>query len=316
MVTGNIGALAYLQGDARTAEAMLTESLAGARRFDDRLGIASILNNLGNLAQERGDLERASACHEESLALRQQLGDRSGIATSLANLGTVARMRGDVERALSLKRAALCIRRDLEDKPGIAVSLEGLAQVAAAAGDHPRAARWFGAAAARLADAGIPLPLPYHDDHDRFVAAARVALDEHEYAVAWAVGHALPPAQAIAEALAAAVAAPSSSGRMDTTPTNEHTAMSDAQWEAVSTLLPPPPRRGRPRSDDRRVLNGILFVLSRGCRWRDLPPGYGSYTTAWQRYRTLLLCGAWPRIVAALDGLGYPTASLPSPPAT
>jgi len=34
-------------------------------------------------------------------------------------------------------------------------------------------------------------------------------------------------------------------------------------------------------------LNGILYVLTTGCRWMDMPLEYGSYKTAWRR----LKCG-------------------------
>jgi transposase len=30
----------------------------------------------------------------------------------------------------------------------------------------------------------------------------------------------------------------------------------------------------RPRADDRRVINGILYVFTTGCRWMDMPPEY------------------------------------------
>jgi transposase len=33
--------------------------------------------------------------------------------------------------------------------------------------------------------------------------------------------------------------------------------------------------RGKERVDDRRVISGILHVLTSGCRWKDCPPEYG-----------------------------------------
>lgn len=39
--------------------------------------------------------------------------------------------------------------------------------------------------------------------------------------------------------------------------------------------------RGVPRTDDRRVLNGIFYILRTGSPWRDLPERYGPYTTAY-----------------------------------
>ncbi|MEM2770930.1 MAG: transposase [Candidatus Nezhaarchaeales archaeon] len=37
--------------------------------------------------------------------------------------------------------------------------------------------------------------------------------------------------------------------------------LSDGEWELIRSFLPPKARTGRPRVDDRRVLNGILYVL-------------------------------------------------------
>jgi transposase len=52
----------------------------------------------------------------------------------------------------------------------------------------------------------------------------------------------------------------------------------------LAPLLPPEAQTGRPRMDDRKVLNGILYVRVTGCRWCDMPRRYGSYQTAWQRH--------------------------------
>jgi transposase len=40
-----------------------------------------------------------------------------------------------------------------------------------------------------------------------------------------------------------------------------------------------------PRTNDRMALNGILYVLTSGCRWCDMPAEYCSYKTAWRRLR-------------------------------
>src|SRR3989442_1566314 len=56
--------------------------------------------------------------------------------------------------------------------------------------------------------------------------------------------------------------------------------VSDALWERLQPLLPPPPQRrfrfpGRKPLDDRQVLTGILFVLKTGIAWDDLPAELG-----------------------------------------
>lgn len=59
--------------------------------------------------------------------------------------------------------------------------------------------------------------------------------------------------------------------------------LSDAEWRIIEPLLPNKPR-GVARVDDRRVLNGIFYILRTGSPWRDLPERYGPYTTVYNRF--------------------------------
>ena len=65
--------------------------------------------------------------------------------------------------------------------------------------------------------------------------------------------------------------------------------LDDELWNLIEPLLPRTTRRyrhpGRRRIDDRKVLSGILFVLSTGIAWQRLPPelGFGSGMTCWRR---------------------------------
>ena len=65
--------------------------------------------------------------------------------------------------------------------------------------------------------------------------------------------------------------------------------LTDEQWERIRPLLPPPARTGRPRADDRKVLNGILYVLRTGCAWKGTPRKHRSHVTAWPRLKSCLL---------------------------
>ena len=73
----------------------------------------------------------------------------------------------------------------------------------------------------------------------------------------------------------------------------------DELWELIAPLLPRCPRRyrypGRRRLDDRKVLNGILFVLTTGIAWQRLPEelGFGSGMTCWRRLRDWQQAGVW-----------------------
>jgi hypothetical protein len=45
--------------------------------------------------------------------------------------------------------------------------------------------------------------------------------------------------------------------------------LTDHEWAAIRPMLPNK-SRGVPRANDRRVLNGIFWVLRSGAPWRDL----------------------------------------------
>lgn len=81
--------------------------------------------------------------------------------------------------------------------------------------------------------------------------------------------------------------------------------LTDFEWRVIEPLLPNKPR-GVSRVDDRRVLNGIFWVLRSGAPWRDLPERYGPRTTCYNRFVRRRRVGVWDRmmdaITAAYDG--------------
>ena len=82
--------------------------------------------------------------------------------------------------------------------------------------------------------------------------------------------------------------------------------VSDELWAAVEAVLPRRERRyrypGRRRLDDRRALEGILFVLITGIPWKAVPQqmGFGSGVTCWRRLEEWTEDGVWERLHAAL----------------
>ncbi len=75
-----------------------------------------------------------------------------------------------------------------------------------------------------------------------------------------------------------------------------NTELTDEQWESLAPLLPPRRPRGRPRADDRKTLNGILYVLRTGCRWEDVPREYGPPTTCLRRLKAWEEDGTWEKV--------------------
>jgi transposase len=76
--------------------------------------------------------------------------------------------------------------------------------------------------------------------------------------------------------------------------------MTDDEWNAIKPLLPNK-SRGVPRVDDRRVLNGIFWVMRTGSPWRDLRETYGPPTTCYNRFVRWRRAGVWHRIMEVLS---------------
>ncbi len=77
-------------------------------------------------------------------------------------------------------------------------------------------------------------------------------------------------------------------------------ALSDAEWRLIAPILPRK-SRGVPRVNDRRVLDGMFWILRSGAPWRDLPERYGPYTTCYNRFVRWRRAGVWDRILTAIS---------------
>ena len=87
--------------------------------------------------------------------------------------------------------------------------------------------------------------------------------------------------------------------------------LTDGQWILVADLFADPrpsSAGGRPRVAPRACLEGILWVLRSGARWKDLPLNFPSPSTCWRRLKEWTESGvfrrAWDRLLRTLDGLG------------
>jgi transposase len=81
--------------------------------------------------------------------------------------------------------------------------------------------------------------------------------------------------------------------------------VSDGFWVRARRELPVVERRirypGRKRIDDRRCLEGILFVLFSGLPWEAVPAELGvSGVTCWRRLQEWQAAGVWRRLLAGL----------------
>ena len=80
--------------------------------------------------------------------------------------------------------------------------------------------------------------------------------------------------------------------------------LTDDQWNLIDPILPQDPvrpdGRGRPWSDRRQVLNGVLWILRTGAPWQDLPDRYGPHQTAHRRFQNWVRSGVIEKILLAL----------------
>ncbi len=77
--------------------------------------------------------------------------------------------------------------------------------------------------------------------------------------------------------------------------------LTEEQWQRLQPVLPKHKKEGRPRADDRRMVNGIRWVLRTGAPWRDLPERYGSWHTVYSRFYRWQKAGHWDRILKILQ---------------
>jgi transposase len=80
------------------------------------------------------------------------------------------------------------------------------------------------------------------------------------------------------------------------------TVLTDAQWERIAPLVPgkkgDPGRTGK---DNRRFVEGVLWVVRTGAPWRDVPEYFGHWFSVWKRFRRWALKGVFEKLFLALS---------------
>ncbi|MGP4009132.1 DUF6192 family protein [Streptomyces sp. 4N124] len=62
--------------------------------------------------------------------------------------------------------------------------------------------------------------------------------------------------------------------------------LTDREWELLAPLIPRA-ATGRPRVEDRQVVNGMVYKIRTGISWRDLPERYGPWNTVYKIEHTI-----------------------------
>ncbi len=84
----------------------------------------------------------------------------------------------------------------------------------------------------------------------------------------------------------------------------------DALWERIQPLLiihKVRKKPGRPRKDDRQILNGLIWMARTGCQWSEIPRRFGAKSTVHDRFQEWVEAGvfakAWTLLLQEFDGL-------------
>jgi putative transposase len=77
--------------------------------------------------------------------------------------------------------------------------------------------------------------------------------------------------------------------------------LTDEQWGSIEDLLPG--KEGDPGAhgeDNRRFVNGVIWIARSGAPWRDLPERYGEWNSVFQRFNRWSKAGVWNRVFQAV----------------
>ena len=79
------------------------------------------------------------------------------------------------------------------------------------------------------------------------------------------------------------------------------TQLTDAQWQRLEPLLPDKPAEpGRTGFDQRKTVEGILWIARTGAPWRDRPPYFSKWNTIHRRFRRWMQSWVFDRLLQAL----------------
>ena len=78
--------------------------------------------------------------------------------------------------------------------------------------------------------------------------------------------------------------------------------LTDEQWEMIADLFPPAAKTGRPPTDRRQVVDGILWIMHAGAPWRDLPEEeFGPWETVYGLFNAWNASGILDKILCRLQ---------------
>jgi predicted ATPase len=199
-----LGILCVKEQDDPQVRHFLTDAVAIFRQIGDAMEVSDAVRTRGFFALGRGELPEACRDLEEALEIARRIGHKRGAGLALLALGYIAHEAGDRTGARKLLEEGARLLREAA-APGTHQFLGYLGQRAVERGQSARGVRLLATAAGRPENGLFPILLPSAHPRARAAAisAARAALGEEAFAVAWAEGQAMTLEQALDYALTA-----------------------------------------------------------------------------------------------------------------
>lgn len=188
---GALGSASSVAGDETAALSYHHEALALAETADDAVHVAMVSNNIGEIERGHGRWDSAEHAYRRALHLLRIEGDALVLLIVLHNLVRLMVAAGRHDEARAFAHEAETRVRGLAESVLKLELLKVSAGIAAGLGEHALAARWWGAASARFAEAGYSDPRIDVLQMTEQQAAARRALGDAAFDAAEAAGRAL-----------------------------------------------------------------------------------------------------------------------------
>lgn len=83
-------------------------------------------------------------------------------------------------------------------------------------------------------------------------------------------------------------------------------SLTDKQFALIEPILHEErdPRGRKPKVSDRHALEGALYILREGCRWRAMPETFGHWMVIFMRYKRWVERGVWWKVLMRLQKVG------------
>src|SRR5471030_650093 len=82
--------------------------------------------------------------------------------------------------------------------------------------------------------------------------------------------------------------------------------LSESELDMLCVLLPDHPARpwgGRRRTDKRKAIAGIFWILDNGAKWKDLPSTFGTKSSVHRAFQRWVRSGAFEVLLAAVGSI-------------